>query len=326
MNIRPSTFRNYIGQASTKKRLEIEIHAAKIKNQQFPHLLIGGPSGLGKTTLSKIIANEFGKTLVETTGPAIKNQKNLINRLKSLEPGGIILIDEMHKLNRDIQEYLLVVLEDFEIDEEVEIDGVKTLKKTKLQPFTMIGASTRVSEIDSALRNRFERETLEPYNVAEICEIVRRYLINEGLDARDDAAIIAIAQRSRSTPRLAISLARGIVAYALYNQTNFISWSLVDEYFSSVNKIDMHGLTEIDRRMLSALLDGPLSLKRWASRVGEQSSEIEEIYEPYYVRLDLVSLDSKGRAPTEKLFQLFNKPCPKWVPVSKSHVEVAELN
>lgn len=306
INRRPSEFRDYIGQDSAKKRLEIEIHAAKAEGCPLRHILLGGPPGLGKTTLSKLIAKQFDKQLIETTGPAIKNQKNLIEKIKTLQPGGFIFIDEFHKLSRDIQEYLLVVLEDFEIDEEVKVDGIKTLKKTKLAPFTCIGATTRVSDVDSALRERFGiREMLEPYTVGNICEIIRRYLVKRGYDARDEQAIIAIGQRSRQTPRTALALADGICSYALYNDTKCITWSLVEEYFMSINKIDTYGLTEQDRRILKVLLEGPVSLKRWACKVGESDTELEEVYEPYYNRIGLIGTDTKGRFATPKLFSIF---------------------
>lgn len=322
MNRRPTDFRDYIGQDGTKLRMEIEIHAAKTENIQLRHILIAGSSGLGKTTLAKIIASQFNHELAETTGPAIKNQKALIAKIKSLKPGGFLFIDEIHKLNTDTQEYLLVVLEDFQIDEEAEIDGVKTLRKIQLEPFTVIGATTRVSDVDSALRGRFSiSETLEPYKVFQICEIIRKYIIKRGYDALDQQAIIAIANRSRQTPRRAISLTDGVLAYSCYNQMKTITWGLVEDYFTTVNKIDVHGLSETDHRILRVLLSGPMSLKRWACVVGETDTELAEIYEPYYNRIGLIDTNSKGRWATQKLFAVFGIAPKYLMPQEKGMIE-----
>jgi Holliday junction DNA helicase RuvB len=302
---RPRDFTGYIGQEQAKRRLFIEIHATKANQGQLRHVLLSGPPGLGKTTLSKIIAGQFGKALVETTGPAIKNEKHLISTLKNMEPGGFLLIDEIHKLNKDVQEYLLVVLEDFEVDEETGRGANKTLTKTTLPPFTMIGATTRVSDIDRALRARFGiQEILRPYHVGEICEITKRYIEKRGFDARDEQAMISIARRSRQTPRLALDYADGIMSYGTFHDTKCVSWSLVEEYFSDIHRVDQYGLTETDRRFLRALAeDGCLSIKRWASKVGEHATELEEVYEPYYVKMGLVDADSRGRVATAKLMQ-----------------------
>lgn len=326
MNIerRPKDFVSYIGQEQAKKRLTIEIHAAKADAIQLRHVLLSGPSGLGKTTLSKIVANQFGKALVETTGPAIKNQKHLISTLRNLEPGGFLFIDEIHKLSKDLQEYLLVVLEDFEVDEETGRGQNKKLSKTKLPHFTMIGATTRVSDIDRALRARFGiQETLRPYHVGELCEILRRYVEKRGFDARDEQAMISVARRARQTPRLALDYADGIMSYGRYHDTNFLSWSLVEEYFEDVCRVDQYGLTETDHRFLRALAEeGPLSIKRWSSKVGEQASELEEVYEPYYVKMGLVDADNRGRIATSKLLQMLGATAPKTV---EEHI-TAEVN
>lgn len=307
MQKRPLDFNEYIGQVAIKFRLKIEIEASIKTGIQLRHIMLSGPSGLGKTSLAKIISAYFGKTLVTTTGPAIKNLQILIAKIKSIEAGGFIFIDEIHKLNKDLQEYLLVVLEDFEVDEEQKIKGNKSLTKTYISPFTLIGATTRLSDVDIAFRERFGiKETLEFYSIREIYTIIRRYLAKRNLNTQDDQSILEIAYRSRQTPRIALSLTDSIISYAQCYDISSISLSLVEDYFKDINKINKFGLTETDLRYLRPLLEGPLSLKSWANKVGEKPSEIEEVYEPYYVKIGFVRIGTKGRLATEKLLNILS--------------------
>lgn len=301
--MRPESLEKFVGQNQMKARLRIRVDAAKKRGVNPPHMLFLGGPGLGKTSVSRLIAKEFGKELIETTGSAISNPEALVKLIKRIQPGDFLFIDELHLLPRILQEYLLVVLEDFKLDCEVK----KEIVRMEVPRFTMIGATTRNGDVDGPLQQRFNiQEVFQLYLVSELCDILCKYAKSRDFGAYDERALVEIAQRSRGTPRIALGFMDGVMDYATVHEMDLISWPLVFEYFSEIQKIDGNGLTETDMQLLKSLVEeGPLSLSSWAAVIGQQARNLEEMYEPFYIREGYIRRTSKGREALSKCHALF---------------------
>ena len=307
VDMRPESLERFVGQKHLKARLQIRVDAAKKRGINPPHMLFLGGPGLGKTSVSRLIAKEFGKNLIETTGSAITNTECLVKLIKRINEGDFIFIDELHLLPRQLQEYMLVVLEDFKLDCEVK----KEVVRMDLPRFTMIAATTRNGDIDHAFRERFGiQEVFQLYLATELCEILQAYAVKKNFDARDERALVEIAQRSRGTPRIALRFMDGIMDYATVHDVDSITWPLIWEYFHDIQKVDPCGLTSVDLTLLRVLVEeGPLSLSSWAAVIGEQPKNIEETLEPFYIREGYIRRTSKGREALEKAIRLFPDLC-----------------
>ena len=303
--LRPQNFSSFPGQTKTKDRLEIYVAAAKNRSEPLGHLLLSGPPGLGKTTLAYIIANEKGANIKTSSGPVIEKPGDLAGLLTSLEKGDILFIDEIHRLNTAVEEYLYSAMEDFFID--IMIDqgpGARSVRLT-IPEFTLIGATTRQGLLSAPLRSRFELSLrLDYYSPEELAVIVKRSAAILGVEV-DDQGAAEIASRSRGTPRLANRLLKRVRDYATVRCGGVISWEVAAEALQFF-EIDEMGLDTMDVRILRALCETfrgrPVGLTTIASAVAEDPSTLEDVYEPYLLQRGLMVRTPQGRQATLAAF------------------------
>ncbi len=301
--IRPRTFAEYPGQDFVKENLKTYVSAAKIRGTPLDHVILHGPPGLGKTTLAQIIANELGVGFVPASGPSIDKPGDLAGILAGLAPNSILFIDEIHRLNIQVEEVLYSAMEDFTIDIVVGQGPTARTMKVDLCPFTLLGATTKLSLLSRPFLSRFGiQEKLSFYNVEALAMIVSRSAALMGI-AIDAKACQALAARSRGTPRIVNRLLRRAWDFALVDNEDHISVQTLDRALYRLD-VDAEGLDRMDRQILEVLESrykgGPVGLEALAICLGEEKSTIEEVYEPYLVHSGFIARSARGRVLTDK--------------------------
>ena len=304
-DLRPSSWEDYIGQSIIKENLRILLAAAKSRNHAAEHLLFYGPPGLGKTTLAHLIARETGRQMKVTSGPAIEKVGDLASILTNLAPGDIVFIDEIHRLNKMIEEVLYPAMESGVLDIIIGKGPSARTIQLELPPFTMIAATTRMALISAPLRSRFSGGVfrLEFYTNEELSEIIKRSAARLGISIPSDA-IMEIAKRSRSTPRTANYFLKRVRDYAQVHGTD-ISVDTVKKAIALIG-VDEFGLTAADRAVLEVIIDkfngGPVGVKTISAATSEEEATIEEVIEPYLIQLGLLEKTARGRVATKKAY------------------------
>lgn len=302
LTLRPKRLDDYVGQAKLKKKLRVYLEAAKNRGEALDHLLLFGPPGLGKTTLAHIIAKAMGANLKSTSGPTVEKAGDLAGLLTNLEEGDVLFIDEIHRLQKTIEEYLYPAMEDFKLDIIIDQGPNARSVRLNLPRFTLIGATTRSGLLTAPLLTRFAvRERLDYYEAADLQRIVLRSAKLLGV-AIDEAGAFEIARRSRGTPRIANNLLRRVRDYAQVRGNGRVDAALADRALALL-EIDQDGLDDMDKRILEAVLvkfgGGPVGLGSLAVAVGEEPDTIEEVYEPYLIMEGYLKRTPQGRVATE---------------------------
>ncbi len=302
MTLRPSLFSEFTGQAKVKERLEITVQAARQRGEAIDHILLSGPPGLGKTTLANIIAKAMGANLRNASGPTIEKAGDLAGLLTNLEEGDVLFIDEIHRLQKTIEEYLYPAMEDFKLDIIIDQGPNARSVRLNLPRFTLIGATTRSGLLTAPLLTRFPvRERLDYYLAAQLLEIVTRSARLLNIEIGESGAH-EIARRSRGTPRIANNLLRRVRDYAQVRGDGRISAPIADQALAML-EIDENGLDEMDKRILEAVIvkfgGGPVGVSSLAVAVGEEPDTLEEVYEPYLIMEGYLKRTPQGRVATE---------------------------
>ena len=305
-SLRPKTLREYIGQEKAKGNLEVFIQAAKMRGEPLEHVLLHGPPGLGKTTLSGIIANEMGVNIRITSGPAIEKPGDLAALLTNLAENDILFVDEIHRLNRSVEEILYPAMEDFAIDLIIGKGPSANSIRLDLPKFTLIGATTRAGQLSAPLRDRFGVTLrLELYTPEELALIVKRSAGILDVPIEDDGAM-EIAKRSRGTPRIANRMLRRVRDFAQVKAGGVITRAVADQALTAL-EVDHLGLDAIDRRMLTSIIEhyggGPVGLETLAATINEEAVTLEDVYEPYLMQMGFLTRTPRGRCVTRRAYE-----------------------
>ena len=307
-NLRPQSLNDYIGQEKLKANLKVYIDAAKARGESLDHVLFYGPPGLGKTTLSGIIANEMGVNMKVTSGPAIEKPGEMAAILNNLQEGDVLFVDEIHRLNRQVEEVLYPAMEDFAIDIMLGKDSSARSIRLDLPKFTLVGATTRAGLLTAPLRDRFGViQRLEFYTPEELCVIVKRSAKVLGVEIDEEGAF-EIARRSRGTPRLANRLLKRVRDFAQVKYDGAITRDVAD-FALDILDVDKLGLDNNDRTLLLTLIQkfsgGPVGLETLAASIGEDSGTLEDVYEPYLLMNGLIMRTPRGRMATDLAYRHF---------------------
>lgn len=308
MSLRPELLKQYIGQDAMKNNLQIFIEAAKIREEALDHVILHGPPGLGKTTLSNIIANEMEVNIRSTSGPAIERAGDLAAILSSLEPGDVLFIDEIHRIPRAVEEILYSAMEDFFIDVIIGKGEEARSIRIDLPPFTLVGATTRFGSLSAPLRDRFGVQLrLEYYDVDSLITIVERTSEIFNVEIDSDSAV-ELAKRSRGTPRIANRLLRRVRDFSIVKKEESISMETTNHALS-VLEVDPMGLDPVDHRIMNTIIDtyggGPVGLETVAVSIGEEVVTLLDVYEPFLIQQGFLERTPRGRKATGKSYEYF---------------------
>ena len=306
LSLRPQYLKEYIGQKDVKENISVFIKAAKLRDEPLDHTLLYGPPGLGKTTLAYIIANELESNIKTASGPAIEKMGDLAAVLSSLEPGDVLFIDEIHRMPRVVEEVLYSAMEDFTLDIIIGNDGSSRSIKIDLPPFTLVGATTRVGDLSSPLRDRFGIiSKLEYYSIEDLCNIIKRTADVFEVEIEEEAAI-ELAKRSRGTPRIANRLLKRVRDFALVNGNGNIDIDITKSSLDRL-KVDSEGLDDTDHNLLKSIIykfnGGPVGIDALAASIGEEVTTIEDVYEPYLLQNGFLKRTNRGRVVTDKAYK-----------------------
>lgn len=311
--LRPKSMEGYVGQEKVKTNLAIFMQAAKLRSEPLDHVLLYGPPGLGKTTLAHIIAAEMGVQIKVTSGPSIEKSGDLAAILTNLNEGDVLFIDEIHRLNHNVEEILYPAMEDFSLDFIIGKGPSARSVQIPLKKFTLVGATTKAGMLSSPLRDRFGvLSRLEMYSVEELAEIVRRSAVKLGTEIQEEASL-EVAKRSRGTPRIANRLLRRVRDFSAVVKHEVVTLEDTKRALDML-EIDELGLDNIDIRLLSSMIDkfrgGPVGLDTLAATINEDSNTIEDVYEPYLLQLGFISRSPRGRIAMKRAYEHLGKKIP----------------
>lgn len=311
LSLRPQKLDQYIGQEKIKKEISIYIKAAQNRSEALDHVLLYGPPGLGKTTMAMVIANEMGTSIRTTSGPAIDKAGDIVALLNDLEPGGILFIDEIHRLPRFVEEMLYSAMEDFYIDIIIGEGDTARPVHFSLPPFTLIGATTRAGLLSAPLRDRFGIVShMEYYTIDSLTEIINRTGRVLNAEIEEDGAL-EVAKRSRGTPRVANRLLKRVRDYAEVEADGVIKKEIASAALDMLS-VDKAGLDTVDQKMLELLIEvyngGPVGLNTLAANIGEDVGTIEDMVEPFLLQEGFIQRTPRGRVATEKAYEHLNLP------------------
>lgn len=302
-SIRPTTLDQYLGQAELRERLSVALDAAKERNDPMEHVLLYGPPGLGKTTLAHVIANELGTRAWVTSGPALTKGSDLVGTLTRMEPNDVLFIDEIHRLPASVEEYIYPAMEDYKIDFTLDSGMHARVVTYALQPFTLIGATTRAGLLTGALRSRFGLvHNIRFYEESELAAILKQATCKLEMNSIDDSSLERIASRSRGTPRIALRLLRRVRDYSQVRCDDAMNITVVDEALQ-LEGIDHAGLDALDRMYLETLAGiyegGPVGVEAIAATMGEDAGTLQDVVEPYLLQAGLLARTRQGRKITK---------------------------